>query len=365
MKSALAPVIVLALACPKTSISQTSKDLPPGLEAADAGWVERYIAEIDSEMILIRAAYELDAASEERIRQVLLEKLVEQWQYEKAASQRFATMKGRIGDSTSDGDALTQAIVDFSENLPLGEKNIVRTLETALSPDVIAAGNPRLKQLRQRRKLQNEAKEEWRTSLGTAKGRLRRARAARSATLTVVGNPQPRRGDPRAGTFQPSSPTRAPAPRRPSSASRRTSDSTAGKVIASRSQRRRNRTAVPRRSSSGDSGNKRGPVAPAPPLDTWDKHLDKTAGQFQFSDQQRTKAQAILRDLRRRAEQYRLSRAPDFAAAERETDAKARRATEGRLNEPLDRMFDELKQRLDALATIQQRARAASPTKKR
>ena len=103
----------------------------------------------------------------------------------------------------------------------------------------------------------------------------------------------------------------------------------------------------------------------APPLDEWDKRVDELARRYQFTDVQRTQAQAILRDLRRRAEQYMLSRVDDFAAAERLKDAKARRDKEARLLEPMGAFFEELTQRLEHLATIEQQARSALSGKKK
>ena len=101
-------------------------------------------------------------------------------------------------------------------------------------------------------------------------------------------------------------------------------------------------------------------LPPAPPLDKWDKFVDDRAATYGFSESQVTKSQAILRDLRRRAEHYRLSRSDDFATAARIEDRKKRTEAESQLNEPLDAMFSELKQRIDNLATIAQRAKLDS-----
>jgi len=108
------------------------------------------------------------------------------------------------------------------------------------------------------------------------------------------------------------------------------------------------------------------PLPPAPELDEWDKYVDQTAKKYGFDDSQRTKGQAVLKDLRKRAEQYRASRSNDYVQARQNTDAKARAETLKKLNQPIDALFDELKQRLDSLATAQQKAKAAAePAKKK
>jgi len=99
----------------------------------------------------------------------------------------------------------------------------------------------------------------------------------------------------------------------------------------------------------------------APPLDDWDKYVDTTCKKFAFSDAQVIKAQSILKDLRTRAAGYRSSRNEDFAAAERISDAKAKADRKKELSAPIDAFFEELKQRLDNLATLEQRAKASSP----
>jgi hypothetical protein len=105
----------------------------------------------------------------------------------------------------------------------------------------------------------------------------------------------------------------------------------------------------------------------APPLDDWDKYVISTAGKYQFDEAQLTKAQSILRELKRRANQYRLSRADDLARAQLLTDTRERDGQLKSLNRPLDALFDELKQRLESLPTVEQRqkAGAAAPAGKK
>ncbi|GJQ27062.1 MAG: hypothetical protein HBSAPP02_20940 [Phycisphaerae bacterium] len=103
--------------------------------------------------------------------------------------------------------------------------------------------------------------------------------------------------------------------------------------------------------------------AQAPPLDDWDKYVQERAKQVGFDEAQMTRAQAVLKDMKRRANQYRMSRSDQFAVAALKTDAKAREAMMKELNKPIDAMFDELKQRIDSLMTLEQRQKAAAGKK--
>ncbi len=99
-------------------------------------------------------------------------------------------------------------------------------------------------------------------------------------------------------------------------------------------------------------------IEPAPPLDDWEKYVAKTSAMYQFTNAQDDKAKSILTDLKHRARQYQLTRAPAFEEAERLADAKAKSDRLKKLNGPVDRLFDELKQRLDNLPTIPQKLHA-------
>lgn len=103
--------------------------------------------------------------------------------------------------------------------------------------------------------------------------------------------------------------------------------------------------------------------AKAPPLDDWDKYVQEHAKKVGFDEAQLTRAQAVLKDLKRRANQYRMSRSDMFAAAALKTDAKERDAMSKELNKPIDAMFDELKQRIDSLMTLEQRQKSAAGKK--
>lgn len=153
----------------------------------------------------------------------------------------------------------------------------------------------------------------------------------------------------------------------------RTAKAAAASASSSGKARDRDGAVDVRKVESGVASNERGLSKPvpvtveairlqaAPPLDDWDKYVDATCKRFEFSDAQVIKAQSILKDLRTRATAYRSSRNEDFSAAERIADAKAKADRKKELSTPIDAFFEELKQRLDNLATLEQRAKAATP----
>lgn len=107
-------------------------------------------------------------------------------------------------------------------------------------------------------------------------------------------------------------------------------------------------------------------IQPAPPLDEWEAYVAKSSTMYQFTEAQDDKATSILADLKHRARQYQLTRAPAFQEADRIENAADRTARLKRLNGPIDGLFDELKQRLDNLPTIPQKLQAERhPTPKK
>lgn len=106
------------------------------------------------------------------------------------------------------------------------------------------------------------------------------------------------------------------------------------------------------------------PIAAAPAIDTWEKYFLDVSAHYQFTDQQHSAGKVILEHLRSRAGQYRLSREKDFAKAANLTDKAERDRRTAELNAPIDRMFNELKIRLENLPTLQQKHQAVGPAPK-
>ncbi len=91
----------------------------------------------------------------------------------------------------------------------------------------------------------------------------------------------------------------------------------------------------------------------------WEKFVREFGDRYALSATQQSSAAAILKDVRSRASQIEISNAAKIVAATELTDAKERDAKLKELNAPIEKLFDELKIRLDGLLTAEQRARGA------
>lgn len=106
----------------------------------------------------------------------------------------------------------------------------------------------------------------------------------------------------------------------------------------------------------------RGPMVPE---NEWERYVREFASQHQFKDAQNKSAQGILKLLQTRAKDWRTANARKLDDL-REQLAKARNPADSarfaseleKLQTPVRDMFEELKQRLDALLNAEQRAKA-------
>jgi len=103
------------------------------------------------------------------------------------------------------------------------------------------------------------------------------------------------------------------------------------------------------------------PAQPAT-LGPWEKYVRDFIPRHGLTPAQEAAALSILKELQTRAAHFRKANAARIAEAERIADAKARQKRLDDLNKPLDRLFEELKERLGGLLTATQRD-AAKPDK--
>lgn len=104
-------------------------------------------------------------------------------------------------------------------------------------------------------------------------------------------------------------------------------------------------------------------VAPAPPLDQWSDRIEQSIRDYGFTEQQSTKARAILLQTRKRAVDQSGRTKTAVAETEKITDAAVRQQKLKELNRPIDVLFDQLTERVKSLATTeqQQAAKKAKP----
>jgi len=286
----------------------------------------------------------LDGAMQEAAREELDRRIREEAKFDRATDAELQPLIERMnaagrGKDSAESRAVLEKLQAIAVNMPMNEEAMAKWIEAKLPADQAKEGRARWEDLRKRRQQTRRIGEQDLSRRAHRKRAMAQGREQRSARASGIGNPLPH-GVARSAAV---GGTRPPVPARGTPVS--------GSVVGKRATKREvTKTAE-------------APLPPAPPLDDWDKHVDRTAERYGFTDDQRTKAQAILRDLRRRAEQYRLSRADDFRALERIEDAEARGEKEKALAAPLNALFEELKQRLDNLATLEQRAKAGETSK--
>lgn len=101
-------------------------------------------------------------------------------------------------------------------------------------------------------------------------------------------------------------------------------------------------------------------IKPAPPEAEWPAYLEKSATKFALTPEQKKIAEKALDQCKNRAVTYREKTKPDYeSAAKLDPKDKSNRVAE--LNKPLDVLFDELTQRVEALATAEQKAKFEKP----
>ena len=97
-----------------------------------------------------------------------------------------------------------------------------------------------------------------------------------------------------------------------------------------------------------------------PPLHPWEKHVREFIETHDLTAAQQAAAMSILKDVRNRAGQIEQVNESKIAEAKRLEDKAEREKRLAKLNEPIERLFDELQIRLDGLLTAAQRKKAGN-----
>ena len=97
---------------------------------------------------------------------------------------------------------------------------------------------------------------------------------------------------------------------------------------------------------------RRTPAILTPRASKWRRHVMRFADQYDFNDRQRASAEGILRDIEARAAAFERTQGAKIQQLIDENDHQGARAEMG----PLDKLFNELDQRLSKLPTRKQRA---------
>ncbi len=309
-----------------------------GLNETESQALEReFLSHVDTE-IALRPAFRAAALQVAKAYEIEVAKNGDDW---------LATPEER--------KRLDAPLNEILEKEPLTLENCQRYVEKKLPPDRIERGRKRLPEVQveevkvaqERVKREQEEQAQNTAAIEIASADARRA----DAELSPAGNPMPKQ------EFVPPPPTPAPQIQKPVVA-----PVPAPIVEKPRPPVRRE---PPASRVEAPTPPPQAPVeaprlTPAPPIDEWDRHVDSVAQKYKFTGDQKGRAQAILKDLRDRARQYRKSHQADFDRLKRINDATERSDEEKHLNQPLDELFAELKERLEVLPTQEQREGGAS-----
>jgi hypothetical protein len=353
------------------TFGQAVTDVPPELANENPDWLEARSAEIDGALRNLTAAYELDADVQQALRSELWIRAGLRKQYEQNSKTEFARLqqltKGASGSDSPQIQEALKSLQQMAQSNPLSEDAAVKWIEQRLPPTVVAAGRPRLKEIHQRQQQSAVVWEDDQQRMASRGAGLSRERQGKEALQTFGGQPLPagEKADEAQAVdqmqmqqahitpVQPTPPPAQPQKAAPATATHAPTGATARPV---------------RPEQPSPTAKKTEPVyAPAPPLDDWDKYVTDVARKYNFDEAQKTNAMSILQDLRRRAGQYRMSRASQFANAETMKDQKLKSDTLKTLSRPIDALFDELKSRLESLPTVEQKQKATQgnqPAKK-
>lgn len=107
------------------------------------------------------------------------------------------------------------------------------------------------------------------------------------------------------------------------------------------------------------------PIEPAPALDAWQARLDGWMDFYRFDDKQRTTATGVFNSCTARARTHLDSNADAYQKANAMADGPEKTKALASLNARLDSLYNELRRRVESIATLQQRAEAAARDQKK
>lgn len=105
------------------------------------------------------------------------------------------------------------------------------------------------------------------------------------------------------------------------------------------------------------------PVAPAPPTAQWPELVKGSADKLDFTADQRTTAETVLTQSQTRAEEHRKRNQTAYDEAAKLTDEDAKMKKLQELNKPVDAIYDQMQRRIDSIASMEQRNKAATKEK--
>ncbi len=100
------------------------------------------------------------------------------------------------------------------------------------------------------------------------------------------------------------------------------------------------------------------PLEPAPPEAEWANYVDQASADYGFSKAQEQAARAVFSSCRSRAQAHRSGRQAEYQEVENTADQAERVEALRQLNLRLDQLYAELTERVDAVASLEQKRKA-------
>lgn len=338
---------------------------PPAEPATEKATEPRSRILVAARLQFIRSMYKLDADDEAKLEKLVKELEFDQEMYEAQTSVTLRRLRVAIASLARNSDLSEETRAKLTSTFerqyhgiharsPLGIPNLVKRFEGMLTPNQVAQAHDRIcTELGDRLGSDQTEPDMERVEaliagpIPPAEDPLARSIARRYAPPPANRRPAPTpQRDPTAA--QPTPPD-VPPSTRPETARPPQGDVTKATpppgVRPAPRGRDRARAAPARRR----------PPRPAPPEAEWRERLETASAEFGYTEDQKKITQRALRSCLARAAAHREQHSQDYAAAETiaEPTEKTQRISE--LNRRLDSLYDELVQRIDAVATIEQR----------
>jgi hypothetical protein len=285
---------------------------------------------IDQYITWLTQVYQMDPDQQKQVRNRLQDLKRDHLQYgKKAAAEilplqqelKFYMEKARKGEPIDKEMVkdLQARLVGVIQQAPMAYNNIIVQSEKLLPADQVTAGRERQKEFKDRMKeFQDRSKRQAPGALPSDLDALK-PYLDTSAPDSVASLPPPE-----------------PKPATPG-------DQRGGRIV-------RPTPAEPERPA----------VVEVIPLDAWGKYVEDFITRYKLDAKQAEQSRQILGELRRRADEYRQARKPDYQAVEVIKDLPLRNEEITRLDKPIQEMFDELKARVANIPTDEQRKLAAA-----
>jgi hypothetical protein len=323
---------------------------------------------IASRLQFLQEMYGLDAEKTARLRTMLSERLPAHRSYQDQMLLTFrrlrvalALVKNDAKLSPAEREKRTATFErQYYEHLakaPLGMTNVIKLGEAMLSEGQVAQGRARIK-----------AKLGDRLGPHSEGFDLSKIDAILTGPISPIELPDLSKPysvaepSPNLATLPPQRQPRTPpanaTPRPPRAPITTDSRQTRPNARARKTSSPLTRAAKPRTPPKRTANRPPQPLRPAPPDAEWAKYLEKASTDYAFTKAQEQVARAALSSCQSRAAAHRAGRQAEYQEAENTADPAKKAEALRQLNHRLDQLYAELTQRVDAVASLEQRRKA-------